>query len=215
MQRDLLSKSQQLNLPGGGELLLYRGWFDPQRSERAFDYLLKETPWEQPEIVVAGRKLPTPRLQAWYGEDHAEFTYSGARFTPLRPTKAINKLMHEVASVANYGFNSVLINQYRNEHDSVGWHADDEPEFGENPVIASLSFGAQRRFCFKPKPNHAKLANWKKGQRSIVVQLHAGDLLIMSRDVQNLWQHCVPKESTACAARINLTFRKVCIRESI
>jgi len=210
MQADLLSSRENLDLPGGGALSIYKSWLSRQESSRLFEWFLSDTPWEQPDITVAGRSLPIPRLQAWYGHDNADFTYSGTRFRPRPFSDELNKLAKSIGELAGSEFNSVLINQYRHEQDSVGWHADDEPEFGLKPIIASLSLGETRRFCFKPKKHHLSSANWRKGQRSIAVHLEAGDLVVMNEEVQCLWQHSVPKESQACSARINLTFRKVC-----
>jgi alkylated DNA repair dioxygenase AlkB len=209
MQSEIFETHETISLPGGGQLALYRAWLDGVKASRAMQHFLSATPWEQPNIQLAGRTLPIPRLQAWYGEMHAQFTYSGTQFQPLPFTAALIKLKGMVSSLAGVEFNSVLINQYRDENDSVGWHADDEPEFGRAPIIASLSLGAERRFCLKPKKHHLDNAGWKKRQRSIVTVLRTGDLLIMDRNVQKLWQHCIPKESSTCEPRINLTFRKV------
>lgn len=146
-----------------------------------------------------GRTVPAPRLEAWYGDPGAAYTYSGLAHEPLPWTAELQDLRERVESATATTFNSVLANLYRSGADSNGWHADDEPELGEQPVIASLSLGATRRFLLRHRAS---------GER-VELMLEAGSLLVMRGATQQCWQHCVPKQRTVQAPRINLTFRRV------
>jgi alkylated DNA repair dioxygenase AlkB len=94
----------------------------------------------------------------------------------------------------------VLLNRYRTGQDSVSWHADNEAIFGENPVIASVSFGETRVFKFK----HRR----RKGLKASVELTH-GSLLIMRGGTQENWLHQIPKTERHVGERVNLTFRTV------
>lgn len=209
MQQSLIPEIENLNLPGGHQLLLFRDWLPNDKADRYLNTLLEETSWQQPTIRVAGKEQPIPRQQLWYGDEGAVFSYSGRRFEPLSFTPVVLELKQAVVETCRHTFNSVLMNHYRNEHDSVGWHADDEPEFGREPCIASLSLGATRRFQLKPKPHYHQQAGWEKRKRSLVLDLRHGDLLLMKGGIQENWLHAVPKEKHPCEARLNLTFRRV------
>ena len=201
--------SEKIALPGGNAMVLFRSWLPTLEADDRFSTLLNEAPWQQPLIKIAGKEHPIPRRQVWYGEKGAAFTYSGRRFEPVEFTQSVFEIKRAVEQACSASFNSVLMNHYRHESDSVGWHADDEPEFGPEPSIASLSLGATRRFQFKPKPHYYAQAGWEKRKRSLVFELRHGDLLLMNGGVQSNWLHAVPKEKHRCEPRLNLTFRKV------
>lgn len=209
MQENLFSKTEHLELPGGAPLTIYRSWLGEDDALIFHDSLFRSIKWEQPSIRIAGQSKKIPRLQAWFGHVGTGFTYSGTHFEPTPFTEEIIHLKRLVEMESQHDFNSVLVNLYRNEQDSVGWHADDEEEFGANPTIASLSLGESRRFQFKPKPHHLEAANWDNRQKAISIDLHSGDLLLMGKDVQVDWLHCIPKEAQPHQSRINLTFRLV------
>jgi len=168
--------------------------------------LIAEVPWRSEEVVMWGRRMPQPRLTAWYGNAGARYAYSGIKLDPLPWTPLLADLKTRVEDVADVTFNSVLLNYYRDHHDSVGFHSDDEPELGERPVIASLSLGAERKFVLKHK--HLKHI------APVRLRLASGSLLLMKGDTQRCWRHGVPKESRACGPRINLTFRQIAHRHS-
>ena len=209
MQKELFDEQEYRELPGGGRLTFFRRWLQRGPAEDLMQHLLKDLEWEQPQIRVAGKRHKIPRMQAWHGYPGTGFRYSGVYFKPQPLDQSMLKVLDGLEKQCSARFNSVLVNLYRDQNDGVGWHADDEPEFGLRPQIASLSLGATRRFNFKPKPHFTAAAAWKKGQRALSFDLNHGDVVLMSDTVQSNWLHCVPKESRACQARVNLTFRLV------
>ena len=182
-----------------GLLLHHDHWLPPESASAAFTVLRAETPWRAEQIRIAGRLIPVPRRTAWYGDPGATYVYSGIRNEPLPWTPLLSELRDAVIAAAGAPLNSVLINHYRDGRDSMGWHADDEPELGRDPVIASLSLGAPRRFVLR----HATT----KG-RSMAFMLGDGALLVMACATQHHYRHAVPKTAEA-GERINLTFRQV------
>jgi alkylated DNA repair dioxygenase AlkB len=183
------------------DLKFMRSFYEKSQADRYFALLLKETPWRQDSINVWGKTHLQPRLTAWYGDPDTPYSYSGIRLEPLTWTATLKAIKTDVEEVANSRFNSVLINLYRDQHDSVGWHSDDEPELGHNPVIASLSLGETRIFKLKHKTN--------KQEKRLAVDLTHGGLLLMAGPTQNCWHHAVDKESVPKQPRINLTFRSI------
>ncbi|MBJ7309412.1 alpha-ketoglutarate-dependent dioxygenase AlkB family protein [Rugamonas sp. CCM 8940] len=159
--------------------------------------LRDETDWRAEHITVWGKRHAQPRLTAWHGE--AAYRYSGMTLAPLPFTALQLELKQAVELASGRRFNSVLLNYYRNERDSMGFHSDDEPELGAEPAIASLSFGAPRSFILKHKrlPLTVKLA------------LGEGSLLLMAGTLQQHWRHGINKQSRPCGPRINLTFRNI------
>lgn len=192
---------RSISLEDGGELLLFEGWLSPAEAARCLSELTIEIPWEQKEIVIMGRRILQPRLVAWIGDREAVYTYSGVTNVPVPWTPMLADLRGRVEEAAGVPFNSVLANLYRDEKDSMGMHADNEKELGTDPVIASLSLGAARRFQLR----HAK----RKSVAGRDLELGEGTLLIMRGTTQRFWRHGVPKEKGARGARINLTFRSI------
>lgn len=190
---------RSIALEDGGELLLFEGFLPADEAARSFDALMREIPWEQREIVIMGRRVMQPRKVAWLGEREAVYTYSGVTNVPVPWTPALLDLRDRVEEAAGARFNSALANLYRDERDSMGMHADAEKELGKDPVIASLSLGATRRFQLR----HAK----RKGVAGRDLALESGTLLIMRGTTQRFYRHGVPKETRPTGARINLTFR--------
>ena len=177
---------------------------DPFIGERdahqLFSDLYKATPWRQDHIRMYGRDIVIPRLQAWYGDQGCSYSYSGIRLQPLEWTSLLLNIKQRIEETLETPFNSVLINLYRHGQDSNGWHADNEPELGLEPVIASLSLGAVRRFRFR---------NNQEKNNTVTLDLNPGSLLVMAGSTQQCWQHCVPKTARAVEPRINLTFRYI------
>lgn len=176
-------------------------FFSPAESDLYLSDLLKTIPWKQKKIMIFGKPVLEPRLTAWIGDPGAAYTYSGIRMVPLPWTKTLLEIKNRVESSVGEKFNSVLANLYRDHRDSMGLHSDDEKELGKNPLIASISFGATRKFIMK----HKTLKTLP--QKNYL--LEPGSLLIMRGSTQQLWKHGIPKDSRPCGPRINLTFRKI------
>jgi len=173
------------------------GWITPRRADRLFQRLWRQLDWCQHEVFLFGRKIRQPRLSAWYSDAGVAYRYSGLtlRSAPWHPDLA--RLREELADLLGRPFNSVLANAYRDGRDTMGWHADDEPELGTQPVIASVSLGATRRMLLRPAG----------GGPSIGMDLPDGSLLVMSGPSQSDWRHCIPRTNKPVGTRINLTFR--------
>jgi alkylated DNA repair dioxygenase AlkB len=169
-------------------------------ADGALTALRSELEWEQREIVLFGKRILQPRLIAWAGE--LPYSYSGQTL-PVRPFPTVlARLRERVEAASGIRFNHVLVNRYRDENDSMGFHSDDEPELGENPVLASLTFGATRRFVVHQKKKH-------RGVESKTFALGHGALLIMGGAFQHEFRHGVPRERRPVGERINATFRKL------
>jgi alkylated DNA repair dioxygenase AlkB len=172
----------------------------PQSDAEVLRRLIAEVPWRQEEVVVWGRRVPQPRLIAWYGDSGRSYAYSGIQLHPLPWTAILLDIKQRIEAKAGATFNSVLLNYYRNNHDSMGFHSDDEPELGDRPVIASLSLGEERTFVLKHK---------NKPFRPVRLRLRSGSLLVMRGETQRLWKHGIAKEARRCGPRVNLTFRRI------
>ncbi len=186
-------------LPHDGSAMLHESFLGAGEAEDAFGWLSAHLPWESHDIVVYGRKQREPRLSTWHADDGLSYTYSGLRRTALPFVPALDALRRRCAAAAGSPFNSVLVNLYRDGSDGVGWHADDEASNGREPVIASLSLGATRRFDLRHRHDGTRVS----------VDLVAGSLLVMSGLSQHCWVHQVAKTRRPVGPRINLTFRRV------
>jgi alkylated DNA repair dioxygenase AlkB len=184
------------------DVYFYPAFFAPSQADRLLRELRDTTAWRQETIKLYGKRLNVPRLTAWYGDDGTSYVYSGIRNLPLPWTPALLEVKSPVESLAGAAFNSVLLNRYRTGKDSVSWHADDEPEFGEQPVIASVSFGDTRSFQLK----HTKRQEWRAS-----LELTHGSVLIMRGGTQANWLHRVPKTAKPVGERLNLTFRTIVV----
>ena len=169
------------------------------RADALFEALHRETPWEQHRLRIFGRDVGSPRLSCWVGDEGTAYKYSGTLFEPHAWTPTLAALREELAARFELRFNSVLANLYRDGRDSMGWHSDDEPELGKEPAIASLSFGAVRRFRFRSRETKRVV---------LAIDLDPGSLLVMRGATQRLYHHDLPKTARA-GARINLTFRSI------
>lgn len=179
-----------------GTLVLFDDLVPAAESIRLFKQLRADIDWQQETLFLFGRDIATPRLTAWYGD--APYTYSGITHAPRTWLPVLSPLRQLVEQTTAARFNTVLLNLYRDGSDSMSWHSDDEPELGANPTIASLNFGATRRFRFRHKADHKK---------SVAVDLQDSSLLLMAGPIQHHWQHALPKSKKRLAPRINLTFR--------
>src|SRR5260221_4401198 len=192
--------AEQLELPDA-TLGMYRNAVTTRESDGALEELLPSTNWREEEVVVWGKRHKQPRLVAWHGDPGAAYTYSGSTLEPEPWTQRLTAVRAKVQFLAGSTFNSVLLNLYRSNEDRMGWHSDDEPALGPNPIIASLSLGATRTFQLKHKT--------RKDLAIVSIDLTAGSLLVMSGTTQRHWLHSVKKESRQTKPRINLTFRRI------
>lgn len=173
-------------------------------SDRIFADLHTTLAWQQDYITLFGQTHKVPRLQVWMGDSDAHYQYSGLALSPQPWSPTVQAIKQSIEKRCHHHFNSVLINLYRDGQDSNGWHSDDEPELGDNPVIASLSLGATRRFRLRHK--------YQKAQAPCSLDLSHGSLLLMAGTTQQYWQHCLTKTTRRVGPRINLTFRWVEVR---
>ncbi|OIQ30705.1 MAG: alpha-ketoglutarate-dependent dioxygenase AlkB [Bacteroidetes bacterium MedPE-SWsnd-G2] len=169
-------------------------------ADKLFKILLSQTPWQNDEITVFGKTYPQPRLTAYYSTINTSYSYSNITMGSKPFPDYLEKIRLKIEQATNETFNAVLLNLYRNGQDCNGWHADNEKSLGVNPVIASLSLGAERTFNFK----HRKIKDEKHK-----INLHHSSLLIMKGEMQHHWLHQIPKTKKQKEARINLTFRYI------
>jgi alkylated DNA repair dioxygenase AlkB len=169
-------------------------------ADRLFARLEREIAWERHRFVLFGRTVEAPRLSCWIGDAGAAYVYSRTRFEPRPWTPAVAALRDALAVRLGLRFNSVLANLYRDGRDSMGWHSDDEPELGPEPVIASLSFGAMRTFRLRERATRRPVLS---------LELAHGSLLVMAGQTQRHYQHALPRRAGVAAPRINLTFRRI------
>lgn len=211
MQPDLFQQSSKLAFIdhdlGDARIREYPQLFSPEHADELLKALLAQIPWRQDSIRIAGKWIPVPRLQCWMGDCGSRYAYSGIQLEPVPWQPPITAIREKIQALGDADFNSVLLNYYRNGQDSVAWHADDEPELGANPVIASLSLGAERKFQLRHKRD--------KSRDRYHMLLRSGSVLIMGKTLQNNWLHQLPKETTLQSPRVNLTFRQVTPRHRI
>jgi alkylated DNA repair dioxygenase AlkB len=174
------------------------GFLDDAAAAAACAAVRDEVAWEQHHVRLFGREVPAPRLSCWIGDPGTAYTYSRVRFEPRPWPPSVAALRDAIRERIGFAANSVLANRYRDGRDAMGWHADAEPELGPDPVIASLSLGAPRRFVLRHRT---------RGLRHELV-LEPGSLLLMSGPTQAHWQHALPR-TRAAGERINLTFRRI------
>jgi alkylated DNA repair dioxygenase AlkB len=185
---------------GDGSVSLWPAAFDEPAANELLAELLRTIEWQQESLLIFGKCRAVPRLVAWHGDSAAIYTYSGMRHVPLPWTPALTRVRRRVTSLSGCEFNSVLANRYRGGQDAMGWHADDEPELGTEPVIASVSLGATRRFRLRHRVRRHETHSF---------DLPHGSLLVMSGPIQRCWMHCLARTSRPVGERINLTFRRV------
>lgn len=171
--------------------------FNSEKANELFELLKNEIPWQHDEITVYGKKHLQPRLTSLFGNDGKPYGYSNVIMQPNRWNPLLMFIKNEVEVICNENFTTVLLNYYRDGKDSNGWHADNEKELGRNPIIASVSFGAERVFQLKHN-----VTNQRQN-----INLEGGSLLVMKGATQHFWKHQIPKSSKEIGARINLTFR--------
>ena len=194
----LFSKEKiTFNIPDA-EIEYYPNFFESNRANELFEKLKTKIPWQQDNITVFGKTHPQPRLTALFGNEGKPYSYSNIVMQPNFWNTLLLFIKNEIEEICQENFTTVLLNFYRDGKDSNGWHADNEKELGRNPVIASVSFGAERSFHLQ----HNTLKEQK-----LKITLEHGNLLIMKGSTQHFWKHQIPKTAKDIGPRINLTFR--------
>ena len=199
---ELFTESKvEYDLPDA-EIEYFPEFFSRKNSLIFLPQLLDTIKWKQNTIKMYGKENPVPRLEAWYGDAGKSYAYSGIRMEPTPWTDELKEIKRSIEAKAAISFNSVLINYYRDGQDRVAWHSDDEKELGQNPVIGSVSFGAER--IFKLRHKKYKINNLKQSNT-----LGNGSFLLMKGATQHHWMHEIPRTAKLIGPRINLTFRVI------
>jgi alkylated DNA repair dioxygenase AlkB len=182
-----------------GEYIYIPNFFDLQKANYYLKQLTDTIEWKQESMNMYGKQIDFPRLTAWYGDSDKPYSFSGITLSPHSWSKELIEIKNLIEPKSKVSFNSVLLNRYRDGNDSISWHTDAEKELGKNPVIASVNFGAERKF---------QLKHIETDERIEIVLKH-GSLLIMQGELQHFWKHQVPKTKAKVNERINLTFRVI------
>lgn len=182
-----------------GEYIYIPDFYSREKANNFLKAFIEVIEWNQESMNMYGKQVLFPRLTAWYGENDKPYSFSGITLQPKPWSKELLEIKKDIEPLSKVVFNSVLLNRYRDGKDSISWHTDAEKELGENPVIASVNFGAERVFQLRHMETKEK----------IEIVLKHGSLLIMQGELQHYWQHQVPKTKKVNSERINLTFRVI------
>lgn len=197
---DLFEQDIDINknlLPYEGTVNYFGKLFSQQQANHYFEVLLNTLQWKNDEAFIMGKHIITKRKVAWYGDEEYAYTYSNATKHALPWTKELLELKKLTEEKTGAKFNSCLLNLYHNGDEGMAYHSDDEKSLGKNTTIASLSFGAERKFLFKHK----------QSKETISMFLEQGSLLVMKNETQSYWMHRLPPTKKVKEPRINLTFR--------
>lgn len=186
-------------LPKDGEVHYFGRIFSEEEAKWYYEVFLNSIDWKHDEILIFGKKIITKRKVAWYGDAGLEYTYSKTTKKALPWTAALLKLKEIAEQKSGESFNSCLLNLYHSGEEGMGWHSDAEKDLKKNAAIASLSFGAQRKFAFKHK----------ESKETVSLNLENGSLLVMKGVTQTHWLHRLPPMKKVFKPRINLTFRTI------
>ncbi|WP_336517678.1 alpha-ketoglutarate-dependent dioxygenase AlkB [Pollutibacter soli] len=186
-------------LPYDGVVNYYGRLFPKDRADEYYRIFLQSIEWRHDEVVIFGKKHITKREVAWYGDQPFNYTYSNTTKSALPWTKELMELKSAVEARTGETFNSCLMNLYHDGSEGMSWHSDSEKELKKNGAIASVSFGAERKFSFKHK----------KTKEKVSVLLEHASLLIMKAETQEFWLHSMPPAKQITTPRINLTFRTI------
>lgn len=187
-------------LPQSQAILYYPEFIPLAQAQTAYNTLVQTLDWAQYPIQMFGKTLLQPRLIAWYGDKGVQYQYSQTKLRAAGWPPLLGQWRQALQAFTGTSFNAVLANYYRDGQDSMGWHSDDEPELGDQPTIAALSFGAVRRLQFRHRQDR---------QRKAYIDLEPGSLLLMQGNSQQEWQHQIAKTKRVQAGRINLTYRHI------
>jgi alkylated DNA repair dioxygenase AlkB len=199
MQSSLFDAAQNNILPYDGITQYFGNIYSLEESNYFLNKLLNTIAWKNDEVKIFGKQIITKRKVAWYGSEPFEYRYSNSSKTALPFTPDLLNLKHTIESISGESYNSCLLNLYHNGEEGMGWHSDAEPELKKEGAIASISFGAERKFNFKHKITQEK--------KQIV--LNHGSLLVMKSTTQEFWQHQLPPSKKIKEPRVNLTFRTI------
>lgn len=190
----------QLNLlPIDGVVHYYGVVFQPEDAQRMYEELLRVIQWENDKAIIFGKTIVTKRKVAWYADQPFEYTYSKVTKTALPWVPILQEILQQVETITGETYNSCLLNLYHDQSEGMAWHSDGETDLKKHGAIASVSFGAERRFAFKHKSTAEK----------VNILLQHGSLLVMKGKTQDHWLHRLPPVSAIHGPRINLTFRTV------
>jgi len=197
---DLFSTELNVNqnlLPYGGTVNYYGKLFSRQEADHYFEVLMHTIEWKNDEAFIMGKHIITKRKVAWYGNEAYSYTYSNRSKLALPWTPELLELKTMAEKQTGHGYNSCLLNLYHNGDEGMAYHSDDEKALAKDSAIASLSFGAERRFLFKHK----------QSKETITLFLEHGSLLVMKDETQTNWLHRLPPTKKITRPRVNLTFR--------
>ncbi len=186
-------------LPNDGEVRYYGTLFPKDRADHYFKSLMEGILWKNDEAVIFGKLILTKRKVAWYGDEEFSYTYSNRTKTALPWTTELLELKSVAEKETGETFNSCLLNLYHSGEEGMAWHSDGEKDLKKNGAIASLSFGAARKFAFKHKQT----------KETVSLILEHGSLLVMKGPTQTHWLHRLPPTKTTLKPRVNLTFRTI------
>jgi alkylated DNA repair dioxygenase AlkB len=193
------SDPQSNLLPFDGTVQYYGKIMSRNTADAYLNTLLESIEWKNDEAIIYGKHIITKRKVAWYGDNNFSYTYSNTTKQALAWTKELLELKQLIQKLTGETFNSCLLNLYHNGDEGMAWHSDDEKSLGLNTSIASLSFGAERKFSLKHKVS----------KDTVTQVLENGSLLVMKGTTQNNWLHCLPKTKKVSTPRVNLTFRTI------
>lgn len=196
---DIEADPRHNHLPYDGTVQYYGKVIQEMVADDYFEKLMQNIAWENDQAIILGRQITTKRKVAWYGDQGYEYTYSNVNRYALPWTVELLELRQRVQQLTGERFNSCLLNLYHTGEEGMAWHSDDETDLKKNGVIASLSFGAERKFAFKHKQSKEK----------VELYLEHGSLLVMKDTTQSHWLHRLPPTKKVTTARINLTFRTI------
>ena len=182
-----------------GEYIYIPNFLDAATATKYLEAFKTNVEWKQESMNMYGKKVLFPRLTSWYGDNDKPYSFSGITLSPHPWSKELLEIKALIEPKCEVAFNSVLLNFYRDGNDSISWHTDAEKELGKNPIIASVNFGAERKFQIKH--------NETLETHDII--LKHGSLLIMKGEMQHYWKHQVPKQKSVLKERVNLTFRVI------
>jgi len=188
-------------LPFDGTVNYFGKIFSRQEANHYYETLMNTIEWRNDEAVIFGKHIITARKVAWYADENFSYTYSGTTKAALPWTKDLLELKEISEKLTNKKYNSCLLNLYHNGNEGMAYHSDDEKALGKNTAIASLSFGAERKFLFKHKKN----------KQTVTLFLEHGSLLVMKDETQSNWLHRLPPTTKVNSPRINLTFRTMIV----
>lgn len=197
---ELFQRESNKNLlPQDGEVRYYGQVFPVQESTRSYELLLEEIEWQPDVAFIFGKRIETKRKVAWYGDQAFSYTYSNHTKTALPWTPELLKLKKQIEDISGETFNSCLLNLYHDGSEGMAWHSDGEEDLKKHGAIASVSFGAERKFAFKHKST----------KETVSLVLQHGSLLIMAGVTQTFWLHRLPPTKKVHSPRVNLTFRTI------